>query len=464
MNKYKIYTILGMVGLLFFTSCSDFLDVNDDPTRVNESEVGLKLLLSTSIERTSAAHYSAAYSACQATHQIDAFGGYYADFKMSGLWVREYLSIMNNLAVLVSKAEEQKTPFYAGVGRVLQAINLGLITDTWEAAPYSEGLKGSEFTHPSYDSQEQLYQTVMGLLDQAIADLGAAEDPFFIPGDYDLAYGGDVAEWVKLAHSLKARFMIHLSNKSPNWQNILNEVDLGMDANSDNFQLAYTSANPNPWFTNVAKAAETGNFSVTHAGYFIDMLNGTNYGVEDPRAPLIADPGFDTVAIADYIGVVSWDEDAPEANTLISTKIIQEETPIVMMSFAEVKFIEAEAALNVDMSRAQAAYEDGIAAHFEQLGADGLTDYLANPAVATADLEHIMKEKFIALFLNAETWVDMRRHHYDPAVYKNFVEPDYLGRDKPGQRALYPDTELQRNTAAYDANKKDFTAPMWRDQ
>ncbi len=178
----------------------------------------------------------------------------------------------------------------------------------------------------------------------------------------------------------------------------------------------------------------------------------------------MADPGYDTVAIADYVGVVSWDVDAPESNALISTKIIQEETPTVMMSFSELKFIAAEAALNTDMGRAQSEYEDGIAAHFEQVGADGVADYLANPAVATADLEHIMKEKFIALFLNAEVWVDMRRHHYDPAVYKNFVEPDYLGRDKPGQRALYPDTELQRNTAVYDANKKDFTAPMWRDQ
>ena len=461
MNKYKILTILGMAGLLFFSSCSNFLDVNEDPTRV--SEVRLSLLLPTAIERTSSAHYSAAYYACQATHQIDAFGGYYGDFQMSSLWSREYLSILNNLDVLVEQSTAEKSPYYTGAAQVLQALNVGLIADTWEDAPFAEALKGPDEIHPSYDSQSDLYNTVMGMLDNAIANL-QQEDSFEAPADDDLVYGGNIEQWLKLAHSLKARFMLHLSNKSPNWQAILDEVDQGMTSNEDNFQLFYSEANPNPWYTNVAKAAETGNFSVTHATYLINLLNGTTYGVEDPRAPLIADPGFDTVAIADYVGFVSWDPDAPESNTLISAKIIQAETPIVMMSYDELKFIEAEAALNVDAARAQAAYEEGIRANFERLGASGVDDYLADPAVATADLEHIMKEKYIALFLNVESWTDMRRHHYDPAVYKDFVEPDVLGRNMPAQRALYPDTEKTRNADQASAHRKDFTAPMWRDQ
>lgn len=463
MNKYKLYTILGMVGLLFFTSCSDFLDVNDDPTKVSEAEVELGLLLSTTIERTSSAHYSSAYSACQATHHLGTFGGYYGDFTMASLWVKEYLSIMNNLDVMARRAESEKSPGYVGVAKVMQALNLGLITDTWEDAPYSEGLRGSEAIHPDYDTQEDLYAEIMKLLTDAITNL-EQEDPNFVPGNFDLAYGGDATQWVKFAHSLKARFMMHLSNKSPNWQAILDEAALGFESNGDNFQLGYSAATPNPWFTNVAKAAETGNFTVTHSGYFVDLLVGRVYDVVDPRVPYIIAPRVDTTLIADYLGDKPWDEDAPASNVLITTAIIQDATPIVMMSYAELKFIEAEAALNVDVALAQTAYEAGISADFERLGAGDATDYINNPAVATADLEHIMKEKYIALFLHVESWVDMRRHHYDPAVYPSFVFFVTPDRAVPGQRALYPSTEETRNLDVYEAHKKDFTATMWRDQ
>jgi len=72
-----------------------------------------------------------------------------------------------------------------------------------------------------------------------------------------------------------------------------------------------------------------------------------------------------------------------------------------------------------------------------------------------------MMQKYIALFLHQEAWTDMRRYHFDPNVFRGFTEPDFNGRNQPGQRARYPVSEETRNTANVEANRKDFTTPMW---
>ena len=50
--------------------------------------------------------------------------------------------------------------------------------------PFSEGFRGSEnILTPAFDTQEELYDTIFVMLDEAIADLSAASDPIGIGGD-----------------------------------------------------------------------------------------------------------------------------------------------------------------------------------------------------------------------------------------------------------------------------------------
>jgi hypothetical protein len=59
-----------------------------------------------------------------------------------------------------------------------------------------------------------------------------------------------------------------------------------------------------------------------------------------------------------------------------------------------------------------------------------------------------MIQKYIAMYLQLETWTDMRRYDYDPAVYKNITQP-VLNRlnGQWVQRGNYPDNEPGRNTS-----------------
>ncbi|MDX1327932.1 MAG: SusD/RagB family nutrient-binding outer membrane lipoprotein, partial [Arenibacter sp.] len=122
-------------------------------------------------------------------------------------------------------------------------------------------------------------------------------------------------------------------------------------------------------------------------------------------------------------------------------------------TYSEQKFIEAEAAFEVDKDRAYQAYLDGIVAHMEMLSVPQaeMDAYLASPevsmGVAAFTINDIFKEKWIALFLHGESWNDARRFNYQ---YKDMTVPANLNPDLGGQfirRLPYPDSEISRNGA-----------------
>ncbi len=465
----QVYKYIVPVLLLFMASgCENFLDVNNDPTKVQADQVNLSALLPTAIEATSESHYSAIFSASRVTHQVDHVSGYYSEFTMDANWSRIFLETLNTLDVIVSKAEEEGSPYYVGVARVLQALNLGLLTDTWEDAPMQEALLGSENITPAYDSQQEIYLRIIDYLDEAVVYLNA-EESFNAPGDDDMIYGGALDKWERLAYTLKARYMLHLSAKGTySSSDILSAAAKGFTSNSDNFMLFYNSVNLNPLHSGVALANETGNLTITHGKYLVDLMNGTTYPLFDPRLPLIADISGSGGTI--YEGLASYDPGSPAHTCEISkyTWYATEDAPILMVTYAELKFIEAEVALATDAAAANTAYLAGIGAHMDMLGVDAgdKSAYLSDPSVAlggTPDLEHIMKEKYIALFLNFEAWNDMRRYDFDTDVYKDFVVPEFDGRTEPGQRALYPTSEQNRNGSNLSSHIKDFTEAMWKD-
>ncbi|GLR15647.1 hypothetical protein GCM10007940_02620 [Portibacter lacus] len=451
---------------MLFASCESFLDVNTDPNRV--TDVTLNSLLPTTIEAASAAHYRSAYTTNQITQHLGSYFGYPQILSLSSTWSGIYLKGLNNLDQLIIKAEESNSPHYAGIGKVLSAINVGLLTDNWEAAPYSEAILGSDNFTPKFDSQEQLYASINSLLDAAITDLQKSES-IFAPGSDDLAYNGDISKWIKLAYTLKARYAIHLTNKNGTQaaSDALSAISNGFTSNGDDFQLMYNSVNKNPWHTSVALANNTGNLTITQGSYFVDLLKGiTDEG--DPRMAALVDAG--DIPNAEVVGITSYDDNAAPNNSDLSetTWHSTESAPIVMVSYAEAKFIEAEAAfISNDKTRAYDAYLEGIAANVSKLEVEA-GDFLTHPNVAVgADnltLSDIMEQKYIALYLNPEAWVDMRRYNYSTDAYTGFVEADPFELGGSFQRVRYPDDEFNRNGDETQANNKDLLVQMWRDQ
>ena len=138
----------------------------------------------------------------------------------------------------------------------------------------------------------------------------------------------------------------------------------------------------------------------------------------------------------------------------------QADSPTPLISYWEVKFIEAEALVRTGGSDADAlqAMKDAVEANMLYVGVDAndttnYTNALTLSGSETAKIEVIINEKYKALYGNApiEVWVDYRRTSY-PTLTPN---PSAVSSVNPSRviprRFLYSITERTTNKANYDA-------------
>jgi hypothetical protein len=486
-NPNYIRILLPFVWVcLTFTSCDRFLgnDTNVDPNRTQNAT--LPTLLAAAIEATSNNHYLVASTTSLFTQHMASYfvGGSDSHYeeRMSDAWTGIYLTALTNLDIMVKQAAVQNAPHYVGVGKVLQAINLGLATDTWGDVPFSRAFEGIDNLSPSYDPQQSTYLTIQQLLDEAIVELQKPTSTL-TPGADDLAYrsGDNLSKWIRAAYALKARYALHTSKKGLEGPTkALEFLPMAFKSNDDDLQMVYNSVIKNPWHTSIALAIGTGNFTIGPSEQLVETMNGTSYpGLVDPRLPRMFDRGTST---APFSGILNGDASGGNTNLTANTYYAQENSPVPMITYAETKFMEAEAEFLVrggnrtsvgSTQKAYDAYLAGIEAHMLKIGVPDAERiaYLSNPAVAVGPggltLELIMKEKYIALFLNPEAWVDVRRYDYDPAIYRDMSLPANHNPALNGQfirRVLYPLEEINRNAAEVNKVVKGLEEKMWWDQ
>jgi hypothetical protein len=469
-NLIKIF-LLAAVALVV-PGCSDYIggDTNVDPNRA--SSVTLDVLLPATIEATSNNHYLIGNMTCRFAQHLASYsvGGADAyqetgEIRMPLAWTGIYLPALSNLDLMIKQAEAQSSPYYAGIGKVLQAINLGMATDAWGDVPFSEAFQGEKDLTPTLDPQELIYISLNTLLDDAI-QLLQQPTSLFKPGADDLVYAGKTASWIKAAYALKARYAIHLTGKDADKAitDALAAVPSAISVNTEDLQLVYNTPNVSPWCKNVSSLIVTGNFTVGPSEQLINLMNGTFYGVIDPRMPKM----FDNQGAATYSGLFNGQGSGGNSRLGTATWYASATSPVPMVTFAEVKFIEAEARLlNSDAAGAYAAYLAGITAHFQKLGLDP-AGYLANPAVgvgsANLTLQLVMKEKYIAMFLNPEVWVDVRRYQYSNTIYLGMDKPVNYNESLGGEfirRTLYPNDEINRNSVEVSPHIQPMQTKMW---
>lgn len=493
MKKYIKLTIFA-VFVLMFVGCSDeYFDVNTPTGSATEEQLSMNDLLGPAIYHTVMAQYYAERSFGNYTQYFTGQGGNAAGpTSISSTWREIYLYALPNINTIIKKAEETNSNHFRGIGKILTSINLGLATDSYGAIPYSDASKGAENLSPSFDTQEQIYSSINNLLDEAISDLSQDNNSDFSPtASGDIAYRGDSNKWLRAAYTLKARYTMHLSelNGISVATEALTNLANGFESNDDDLQIFFEARNINPWHSRQVLAPQTGNAHDKVGDQLVSYMNGTSYPFQsglniDPRLPLYADNADGSSE--PYRGYVTGgsgeSSDGENANTDFAdegyyTKV---GSPMVIISYAEALFLKAEAEFLKNggsptsvgsNSEAYNAYLDGIAANMEKLDVDP-TAYLADGIIAVGEanlmLHHIMKEKYIANFLNPETFVDFRRYDFSPNVFKDLALPvDTDESQFPNEwlvRAQYPDREETRNPDNVNANKKSPVTPVWWDQ
>ncbi|WP_026902537.1 SusD/RagB family nutrient-binding outer membrane lipoprotein [Pedobacter glucosidilyticus] len=469
-NKIKILTY-AFCGLMVMSSCEKQLDINQDPDRLTGGQVTEAGLLPSAIQYTATSFWNVgqfgnfypqylAGNANQAAN-IDSYNPYGFD----NIWESAYLRALPTLKDLRERAEQNNLPHYAGIAKLLTALTLMQSTDIWGDLPYSEAFNPSVTLSPRYDSQEDIYNNYLkSLLDGAIADLSQPQPALASArvGTTDLFYRGNIDRWLRAAYTARGRYYIHLSKKNAaNAALAVTDIDRGINdaTGASDLQLVYTTERNHPWFTNLSVTAAASRYA-RPSKYFVDLLNGSLTGVYpalfDPRLPLLVDNGGAASYIGRPVGTQDNEQGANLANTDITANTYYGKTtsPVPILTYAEAQFIKAEALFSVNKLEAYNAYLSGIRASMQKFGVSTANAdlYVNNPLISKGfnalTLSDIMLQKYIALFLQMETWTDMRRYDYDTNIYRGLTPP-FTNRTNGAvqwiQRGNYPDNEPGRN-------------------
>lgn len=467
---------LAVFGFALVGCDGDLLVDNTNPNATTEPSMSGLLsntILSTSNTTQGAASVTSYYVQHLASPSGSSVDRHF-ESRFGGTWSGIY-GLLSDTEALIEKAEAEDSPHYAGVAQIIQAYNLGLATDLWGDIPYQEALQADEGeTTPAYDSQKQVYEEIQTLLSDARDNLDAESRSS--PGSDDFVYGGDLEKWRKASWALEARYLNHLTKKSDyDPQAVLSAVGNAFERNADDAQMNYENdPSNNPWH-NVYLNQEGGILGGHLSEQLVKEMDGSLYGVFDPRLQVAITDSTETEGDDPplYAGNRNGAGSGDFYNHLEPKYYASENAPILWITYAEMKFIEAEAALRDGNSgRAYTAYMEGIRAHMDKVGvSESERDaYMNDPAVDVGEdnltLDEVFKEKNVALFLSPEAWVDHRRHDYDYPDFEPPVDQNPLFQNSQDtdhiRRVLYPLSEIERNRS--NVPEVELDQFLWWDQ
>jgi len=320
------------------------------------------------------------------------------------------LADVRRLEALAAAAHDS---LFVGTAQVQEALLMGLAADVWGDLTYTDALKG--MANPPLDKQLTVFDSLQALLSRAIVNMSATGPTNAGPGSADVSpYGGNAAQWIMLAHSLKARFYMHTaeSRGATAYQAALVEAPLGITNPANDYKAVYSGG--------VDKSPNYNYFvSGPYVGYVAPgrLLDTLLYNRHDPRR-------------TQYFAI----DPATNEATAFSAALLAPDAASPIATAAETHLTWAEAAyrtgdqgtalahLNIERSYAGLSAEPG-----------GLS--------GQALLQEILTEEYINDFLlGDEAWKLYRR-----TCFPNMNSTSPTGQPMPG-RLYYDPNERITNT------------------
>lgn len=412
----------------------------------------------------------------------------------AGTWNFAYYNELEDLKKISDAGLAAKAAGMYGPAQILEQWEFEYLTDTYGDIPYSQALKGDTAggsLTPKFDKQQDVYK---GMFATLTADATALQGASNALGSADPVYGGDPAKWQRFANSLRARMAMRIVNADPAMASTELAAALAapggvFTSNADNATLAWPG-------DGVYNNPMTDNFVTRDDHRVSQTFANILVGYNDPRTPIFMQPVSDSSLYPNGYGGMPNGLTAAEAGTYAHTasrpgsflypgkttygtfgSATNKQNPSYYMTYAELLFIEAEAAQRgmggLTPGQAQGFYNAGITASMQQWGvtdAGAIAAYLADTAVAykggTEGLKQIAIQKWIALVTDgAQSWAEWRRTCQPPTI-------------KPGPAAVvpyvprrfrYPPTEYTTNASNVAAANTDqgpdtFATRVWWDQ
>lgn len=340
---------------------------------------------------------------------------------------------------------------------VLEVYTWATLVDTYGDVPYTDALDFSK-PQPKYDDDAAIYADIINRLNTAIDQMDATAAGYATGATSpDLINNGSMALWVKFANSLKLRLALTIADVDGAKAKTLAEQTAGktLAANADNIDLAFTTfPNSNPIFEDLVRS---GRKDFVASATLVDRMNALNDPRRDDFFKPLAGTGTPTVPPV-YKGGVNGNANAYASFSAPGTKLESQTAPAVLMSYAQVKFMQADAAsrgFNVGTLTAEEHYNAGVTASIQEWGGTvaEATAYLAQPGVKYSDAasgatpkEKIGVQEWIALYNQpVDAYREWRRLDSPKLTKANLARTDIPFR------LTYPIIEQNLNTTNYNA-------------
>lgn len=491
MEKYNS-TILKAVffGLIFIiSSCTkDFDEINKNKNELDGDNEYPDLLLTGAIEEISDQVHDVwlghEIGSCWVQHiskvqYTDEDRYLPRNDVVNFVWTNLYSGPGIEVQRILKIADKNGLDNYKGVALTLKCYLFSVITDLYGDIPYSEAYKIDSTLTPKYDSQESIYIDLIKKLDEANALL----DPYELPIKGDILFNNNIVKWKRFANSLRLRLLLRMSARTEYQTLVSNEFTRMVVTNADDFPLFSSNAdnaalkylgsfpNNNP-LNETYKTRDDHRVSKT----LIDqMYKSTNHDHPDWRIVVFADTpaaggywvglpnGLTSASAAAYLG------NGLRRTSIIGDSFIQPESKGMLMSYAELNFILAEAVqrglITGSVYSPQMYYEEGVAASYYQFASeiieftplyypafgslnmrvdDYLADYMARDGAwdSANPLKKIATQKWIAMFdQGLQAWFEWRR----TGIPVLTPAEDGLNSGKIPVRLRYPSDEYSRN-------------------
>lgn len=357
----------------------------------------------------------------------------WSDYLYNG-WYAE----LTNFKDIYKMASEELTynKSYMGISLICQSWVYSLLTDTYGDVPYFESNKAKDegIIEPAFDRQKDIYMAIFKQLEEANTLLSANT----AISTSDPVYGGDIAKWRKFGNSLYLRLLLRVSGKAEVADTCIAKIKEIVETNAGNYPIISNNDESailrwtgiGPYVSPLMSVREQDFRSPAIASFFIDHLADWH----DPRIdiPTYGTNNINRWAIApssgSYVGIPSGY--APGENpvkrsyfysTTSARTLMNEPLAGMILNYAEVNFILAEAAAKGWINRSAETYYNTGAQSSITLWlpnwTEPITDFLAAADIqwlesATLDekMEKIHLQKYYALFLtDLQQWFEYRR-------------------------------------------------------
>lgn len=496
----NILTFIIITGAAcFMQSCTkDFEKINTPPTSVTTIDPGLVL---SKVQKDAAFAEGVEYPNNQYGSWIQQWAGgvlisssRYIEQADNATWDAHYVLIRNisqiRTQVLKGLENDPAGRTKLAIAKIVEISIWQRLTDLFGDVPYSATALGAEEVNskPVFDTQESIYKSLITDIDAAMAQLNATDASY---GSADFYYNGDVAKWKRYANSLKLRLGMRIRYAdAPLAQKTVTEAMSQplLLSNTDNAKIPTynnaTNSNVHPLLNHFLAGSPDLKYL---ADAFVTKLVSTN----DPRLPRIATPSVNSVkagapaykgigvALTDALLKTIIKDDYSTASTLtFFNRSYSPAIPCMVMSFSDVSFYKAEAALEgwgATADQAEGFYTAGVLAALAQEPYN-ITTVPANFASQLSftgltkeqKLEKIGTQKWIQLFGRSyEAFTEWRRMGYPtlaPGPFAGSTNGTIPRRTIYSSREALLNTENYKAAAARMTKGDTYVSKVWWDK